>query len=242
MHSITFRKVLPLALLALIQLGCDKNANPDSSVPGELLNRPGNLLPGIATENLGGLKWINKPKSFELENGVLKVAVEKGTDFFNNPEDSSVTATAPFLYKEIKGNFVATALVRPDFSSQWNAVAFMVHLDERNWIKFGFERSDATGKSIVTVVTKNFSDDANGAILADRDQVWLKLIRKENIYSMLWSADGKDFKMARLTAMPAADTVKVGIEAQSPVGEPAIHEVRYFGIEEITVKDLRKGE
>ena len=151
-------------------------------------------------------------------------------------------ATAPVLFKEMTGNFVAEALVRPDFSSTWNAVALMVHIDNDNWIKFAFENSDATGKSIVTVVTKNVSDDANGVILKSVEQVWLKLIRKGNIYSMLWSNDGKDYKMARLTSLPEADSVKIGVEAQCPVGESAMHEILHFGVVETTVEDLRKGE
>ena len=200
------------------------------------------MLANITIGNLGDFKWLNEPKSFQIENGTLKVVAKKETDFFNNPEDMEKVSTAPLLFKEINGDFVAKALVRPDFTSLWNAVALMVHIDNDNWIKFAFENSDATGKSIVSVVTKNVSDDANGVILNDQDQIWLKLVRKGNIFSMLWSINGRDFKMARLSAMPKIDSVKIGIEFQSPVGESAAHRIEYFEIEKITVKDLRKGE
>ena len=200
------------------------------------------MLANITIGNLGDFKWLNEPKSFQIENGTLKVVAKKETDFFNNPEDMKKVSTAPLLFKEINGDFVAKALVRPDFTSLWNAVALMVHIDNDNWIKFAFENSDATGKSIVSVVTKNVSDDANGVILNDQDQIWLKLVRKGNIFSMLWSINGRDFKMARLSAMPKIDSVKIGIEFQSPVGESAAHRIEYFKIEKITVQDLRKGE
>ena len=200
------------------------------------------MLANITIGNLGDFKWLNEPKSFQIENGTLKVVAKKETDFFNNPEDMEKVSTAPLLFKEINGDFVAKALVRPDFTSLWNAVALMVHIDNDNWIKFAFENSDATGKSIVSVVTKNVSDDANGVILNDQDQIWLKLVRKGNIFSMLWSINGRDFKMARLSAMPKIDSVKIGIEFQSPVGESAAHRIEYFKIEKITVQDLRKGE
>ena len=110
--------------------------------------------------------------------------------------------SAPLLYRTVEGDFIAKALVQPDLSFQWNAVAFMVHIDSSNWIKFAFENSDATGSSIVTVVTKGTSDDANGVILNEQAQVWLAIAKKGNIYSMHWSKDGKDYKMARLTKMP----------------------------------------
>jgi uncharacterized protein len=100
--------------------------------------------------------------------------VTKGSDYFNNPEDKTITASAPFLYLNLEGDFVARALVRPDFSSVWNAAALMVYLDSTNWIKLAFENSDATGKSIVTVVTKADSDDANGVVLEDQEKYGLR--------------------------------------------------------------------
>jgi regulation of enolase protein 1 (concanavalin A-like superfamily) len=234
-------KILIIIILTLTQISCDSTEN-QSSKANEMENMENNMLANITIGNLGDFKWLNEPKSYEIENGKLKVVAEKETDFFNNPEDKKKTSTAPVLFKEINGNFVARALVRPDFTSLWSAVALMVHIDNDNWIKFAFENSDATGKSIVSVVTKNVSDDANGAILSDQDQIWLKVVRKENIYSMHWSENGKDFKMCRLSTMAEADSVKIGIEVQSPVGESATHQIDYFEIEKITVKDLRKGE
>ncbi|NND14772.1 MAG: DUF1349 domain-containing protein, partial [Eudoraea sp.] len=212
-------KIPFLIILALIQLSCDNTENQSALKATDLENMPNNMLANVTTGNLGNFKWLNEPKSFEIENGTLTVVAEKETDFFNNPEDKKKIATASVLFKEINGDFVARALVRPDFTSLWNAVALMVHIDNDNWIKLAFENSDATGKSIVSVVTKNVSDDANGVILKDQDQIWLKLVRKGTIYSMFWSKNGNDFKMARLSAMPKIDTVKIGIEFQSPVGE-----------------------
>ena len=220
-------------------MGCNRAENQSAILPDVLQET--NMLSDISDENLNRFKWINRPDTYSINNGVLTVQAEKGTDFFNNPEDSTSTATAPLLYQEIHGDFVATALVRPDFSSLWNAVALMVHIDDSAWIKFAFENSDATGKSIVSVVTKMYSDDANGAILKEADQIWLKLIRKNNVYAMHWSRDGKDYKMARLSVMPEAASVKIGIEAQCPVGMFATHKILFFGVVENTVGDLRKG-
>ena len=232
-------KIPLLIILALIEVSCHNLDNQSSEPFNEVET---NALAAITNENLGDFKWLNEPESYEIEAGILKVVALKGTDFFNDPADTKKTSTAPVLYREIKGDFVAKALIRPDFSSLWNAVALMVHIDNDTWIKFAFENSDATGKSIVSVVTKDVSDDSNGAVLEDQGQIWLKLIRKGNIYSMLWSKEGKDFKMARLSSMPAVDSVKIGIEFQSPVGDSAIHEVKYFEVIGSTVKDLRKGE
>jgi regulation of enolase protein 1 (concanavalin A-like superfamily) len=187
-------------------------------------------------------KWLNEPKNHTVTNGELHIETEGNTDFFIDPENKKATASAPFLYKEIKGDFVATTLVQPDFKDQWNASALFMMIDETYWIKFAFENSDATGKSIVSVVTRLVSDDANGAILNNSDQVWLKMIRKGNLYAMHWSLDGIKYNMCRLAAMPATEKVRIGIEAQSPVGGKAHHKFLFFSLESKTVKDLRKGE
>ena len=118
----------------------------------------------------------------------------------------------------------------------------MVSWDSEHWIKFGFEYSDATGPGIVSVVTREKSDDANGVVLEDTRSIWLKLVRKNNLFSMHWSRDGKNYKMARLAAMPKKDLIKVGIEAQCPAGPGARHKFSFFSLESITVTDIRKGE
>jgi regulation of enolase protein 1 (concanavalin A-like superfamily) len=201
--------------------------------------RQENILATANSFNQQGLKWLNKPDKYLFGENGLSITVGSETDFFNDPSTRKINANAPFLYMDMSGDFVATALLKPDFSDMWNAMSIMVHINESNWIKFAFEKSDATGKSIVTVVTRDISDDANGAILEKVDMVWLKLARKNDIYSMHWSIDGNDYKMARLSAMPYSDTVKVGIEAQCPVGKSATHEALFFSVEELTINDLR---
>ncbi len=200
-----------------------------------------NQLQNLTEDELGAFQWLNKPVAVEFSEGTMSVTAPEKSDFFINPENDEVSASAPLFYKEIEGDFVATALVKPDFRDQWNAGALMVHIDDVNWIKFAFESSDATGKSIVSVVTRGVSDDANGVRLEAFDKVWLRLIRKGNNFAMHWSSDGETYVMARLAQMADAQRVKVGLEAQSPVGPAVTHEFLYFSIEEKTVQDLRAG-
>lgn len=227
-----------LFIVILTTTGCKQSRDDSASI---LHQAPlgNNSFLELSENNLGRYKWMNRPSDYSLDTGVLKLVVNKGTDFFNNPEDSSVVGTAPFLYETVRGDFLVKTLVQPDMSSQWNAIALMMQIDSLNWIKFAFENSDATGPSIVSVVTKGKSDDANGAVLNNEGRIWLAMARKNNLYSMHWSSDGRNYHMARLTEMPLADTVKIGIEAQSPVGESAFHEVLFLSIKDTTVQNLR---
>ena len=85
----------------------------------------------ITESRLSKLKWFNDPSSYELGDSTLTVKTTKGTDFFNSPEDTSIVATAPLLFQEVEGDFVAKALVQPDLTAQWNAVSLMMHAPTR---------------------------------------------------------------------------------------------------------------
>ena len=233
---------LLIGVSVLLLWSCKNQSGSPYEYSVKDLNQQENLLATIHPDNLNGFKWMNMPDEYAIGDSSIIIKAGPGTDYFNDPSASTVNANAPFLYKEISGDFVATALLKPDFSDMWNAMSLMMYINNKNWIKFAFENSDATGKSIVTVVTRDVSDDANGVILNDVDLVWLKLARKNDSYSMHWSLDGMDYKMARLSAMPHSDTVKIGIEAQCPVGEKASHKVLFFSLKGETIDDLRKIE
>ena len=236
-------RLFSFLLLSLAFFACaDRPTDAvEKEVPTMAVNRPDNMLAILDGQDLSPFQWMYPPETFELAAGTLRITAAKGTDFFNNPEDSAITATAPLLYQEVRGDFVATALVRPDFAETWNAAALMVHVDSTHWIKFAFENSDATGKSIVSVVTREVSDDANGVRLPDLEAVWLRLIRKGDLYALHWSADGREYRMARLTRLPSPKAVKVGMEAQCPVGDATDHAFLFYFLEHKTVEDLRKG-
>ena len=187
-------------------------------------------------------KWMNQPAHHAFAEDGLWVESAGGTDFFIDPESGERSHTAPFLFREVTGNFVAKIKVAPDFTSQWNAVALMVYVDATHWIKYAYEKSDATGPTVVSVVTKEVSDDANGAIVEESTVLWLKVVRKGDLFSLHWSLDDSHYFMSRLTSLPAGEGVKVGIEFQSPLNTKARHTLLSWELYPYTVKDLRQPE
>ena len=200
-----------------------------------------NLLSGMNHQDMKGMQWMNEPDYYTLTEGTLIISAPEGSDYFNDPATDKITGNAPFLFSEAEYNFIATTEVKPDFNSVWNGAALMVYIDSLHWAKLCYENSDATGSSVVTVVTNGKSDDANGPILQKNESIWLRIIRKENLYGLHWSLDGKDFKMVRLFSLPANTKVKIGMEAQCPAGKTAKHEFLHFSLKKKTVKDLRMG-
>ncbi|MEG0593546.1 MAG: DUF1349 domain-containing protein [Coprobacillus sp.] len=185
------------------------------------------------------LKWLSKSRFEEIDNGI-KVYAPAGSDYFVDPVSEQVTATAPFLYQEVTGDFVLKAKVRHDFISTYDACVLLALESETLWAKACFEFSDLGTHSIVTVMTNQRSDDANNAVI-DGDEVWLQLSRKGNVFAVHYSLDGITYKMARLTFLPMKETIKVGFEAQSPTGDGGMRCFENISLEQKTLEDIRNG-
>ena len=189
-------------------------------------------------------KWLNESQMIEM-NGELAITAPAGTDWFNNPvpEDGILpepVANAPFFYTEVKGDFVFRAKVRPNHRYTYDACALMVIRDEKMWAKAAFEKSDFGTRAAVCVVTDLVSDDANGCNI-EQDEVWLQIVRVGDVFCVHYSLDGEKFDMVRLFRLPVGESVKVGVEAQSPAGEGGLRFFSGLSLEMKTVRNLRAG-
>ena len=178
---------------------------------------------------------------YRTENSKIIVTAPPKTDYFINPETDEIIANAPFVYQEVCGDFVMQAKVSPHFVSTYDACVLLALDDVKKWAKACFEYTDIGTKAIVTVMTNGKSDDANGVNIED-NAVWLRLSRKDNIFAVHYSTDGERFLMARLTHIPMSSTIKVGIVAQSPLGEGGEMSFAHFSLVQKTVADIRSGE
>ncbi len=199
---------------------------------------------GRAAMNYSRWGWLNESQMMEV-NGEIAIIAPAGTDWFNNPvpEDgklSAPAANAPFFYTEVTGDFVFRAKVRPNHRYTYDACALMVIQDEYTWAKAAFEASDFGTKAAVCVVTNQISDDANGCNI-DQDEVWLQIVRVGDVFCTHYSLDGERFDMVRLFHLPVGESVKVGLEAQSPAGEGGLRFFSDVSLENRTVANLRKG-
>ena len=194
--------------------------------------------------NYNDWKWLNESRVMTM-NGEIAIAAPANTDWFNNPvpENGAIpepVANAPFFYTEVKGDFVFRAKVRPNHRYTYDACALMVIRDEYMWAKAAFEALDFWTKAAVCVVTDQVSDDANGCNI-EQDEVWLQIVRVGDVFCVHYSLDGEKFDMVRLFHLPVGESVKVGLEAQSPAGEGGLRFFSDVSLEYRTVEDLRKG-
>ncbi|MBE0339670.1 DUF1349 domain-containing protein [Paenibacillus sp. 23TSA30-6] len=192
-------------------------------------------------------KWINESKA-TFENDKLIIEAPAKSDFFNNNGAVSETGitpenltNAPFYYKEVTGNFVMRAQVSHGFKDTYDSATLMIMQDFQVWAKACFEKTDFDTHAVVSVVTNQTSDDANGCNI-DSDTIWLQIARVGNSFAFHYSLDGLKFVMMRFFTLPVDETIKVGLEAQAPTGQGGARIFQNFSLVNKTVKNIRFGE
>jgi uncharacterized protein len=184
---------------------------------------------------------MNKATVIAETKDRIEIEAPAKTDFFVNPGDGTVKDDAPFYYEKRKGDFVASVKVRPCFKKRYDAGGLFVYDGAKKWIKLEFEMTDLGYPSVVSVVTDGSSDDCNGERMDDREEIRLQIARRGDTWALHFSEDGKKWKMARIFRFKMKDEVRVGIEAQSPVGSGCSVEFEKYRIVDFALKDMRKG-
>jgi regulation of enolase protein 1 (concanavalin A-like superfamily) len=184
---------------------------------------------------------MREPATWEpIPGGGLRVTVPPKVDYFRNPNGLQANDSAPYLCLPVEGDFVARAHLRPTFASTYDAGALMVRHDEAHWAKTCYEATDFGTHAVVSVVTNGVSDDANGVNL-DVPDVWLQIVRKDDLFAMHYAAEGQGWRMTRYFTLPVPAQIKVGLVAQSPVGPGTIVDFMAFDLERRRVENLRAG-
>jgi len=164
------------------------------------------------------LFWENSPERFSTGNNKLVIVAGPKTDMFRDPNVAYNTDNAPKLLFKTDNDFVLTAAIEHSFTSKWDGGAIVIKQDSLNWIKFCFEK-DYTGKRrVVSVVTKNISDDCN-SVEIKANKVFYKLAKADNVITLYYSTDGTKWFLVRHLQFDTSNGFKVGFLAQSPTGK-----------------------
>jgi regulation of enolase protein 1 (concanavalin A-like superfamily) len=163
------------------------------------------------------------------------------TDWFVDPGGDAVTASAPLLLTPVDGDFQLRAYVRADLRTTFDAGALFVHADGTTWAKFAMERSPEGADTVVTVVTRGVSDDANGVPVAAAGRTWLRVSRTGAVYAFHHSADGERWSLARLFTLGPVAGHRVGLSVQSPLGDGLTARFSGLALTATTLADPRDG-
>lgn len=171
------------------------------------------------------------------------VTVESGPriDVFVDPQTGEVIATAAqALAPAPAGNFQLSARLKVGFRSTFDAGVLLVWFDERHSAKLCFELPPQGKPTIVSVITRGVSDDANGWPVTG-DEVWLRISRIGAAWALHAGADGRTWALARFFQLDSELPAQVGILAQSPLGDGCTVRFDQLTVVEHRLVELRDG-
>jgi len=181
------------------------------------------------------LIWDNAPLEYSLRNDILTIVAGAKTDMFRDPNVTYNTDNAPKLLFKADSNFVFSTAIQHSFSNKWDGGAIVLIEDSLAWIKFCFEKDYTGAKRVVSVVTKDISDDCNSVEIKS-NKVFYKIAKAENVITLYYSVDNKNWFLVRHLQFNNTKELKIGFLAQSPSGNKC--EVKFSDIR-YTVKKIK---
>lgn len=187
------------------------------------------------------LHWTVPPVSWAANpDPELSMTAGPRTDLFIDPGQTAVYANAPRLLFKPQGDFMLQAQVTVEFTSTYDAGVLVLYADNGLWAKLCFEFSPQGEPMVVSVVTREYSDDAN-SVIVDTRNVWLRIARLEPAFAFHWSGDGKRWHFVRHFSLPGAGAVSAGFMTQSPTGEGCTAHFKRIAFTPERLRDLRSG-
>ena len=187
------------------------------------------------------LYWNNAPRSFKLEGNSVTIVAGEKTDMFRDPNVTYNTDNAPKLMFRPDENFVLTSAIEHSFSNKWDGGAIVLRADSLNWVKFCFEKDYTGARRVVSVVTKDISDDCNSAEVAS-NKVYYKIAKADNVITLYYSTNGSKWLLVRHFQFNAKGPYELGFLSQSPTGKSCtvkFSDIRYSNVK---IKDPYAGE
>ena len=174
-------------------------------------------LPSIA--GLPALTWQNPPANWKIENGKdLSITAGKRTDWFISPIDGKQSDKTPRLLFKPADDFLLSAKVTTQFGAHWDSGALVLFVGNSVWAKLCFEMTLENHPAIVTVVTKERSDDSESFQIT-RNSVYLKLVKNGSAIFFYASQDGENWSIVRSFSLGNNPDLRVGFSSQSPAGD-----------------------
>lgn len=189
------------------------------------------------------LSWRHNPVAWNVDaEEQLTIQVGAATDWFSDPAGAPRKDDAPSaLFVSTDQRFTLSARVSVTFASTFDAGALLARVSADVWAKLCFEYSPQRQPMVVSVVTRDVSDDCNSAPLAG-DSVFLRITRREAILAFHYSLDGLVWQLVRYFSLGDALQMALGFSAQSPTGSGCVATFARIQYSPSAVSDLRNGE
>jgi uncharacterized protein len=156
------------------------------------------------------LKIINNPQLVKTNgDSVLELTSIGKTNLFVNPNNKYNVQNAPMVLFKPDSSFVFTAKVSASLSEIYDVAALVIYQDSNYWAKFCYENSVNKQPTIVSVVTRKFSDDCNSLTINEKF-AYLAIIKNGKEITFHYSADGKKWELIRHFRLETENNINIG--------------------------------
>lgn len=187
------------------------------------------------------LNWNPPPEHWETTpDSALAITAGAKTDLFSDPRGEVTIANSPRLLFSPPDVYQLSAEVEVTFGSTFDAGVLLLYAGPGLWAKLCFEYSPQQQPMVVSVVTRDVSDDANGVPI-EGQAVCLRVARLRQAFAFHYSTDGRFWHLVRHFSLGTAGPIQAGFSAQSPTGPGCtarFSDIRYTAE---TLADLRDG-
>ncbi len=187
------------------------------------------------------LYWDIKPVTYSIKGNELFISAGEKTDMFRDPNVTYNTDNAPKLMFMPDDDFVLVTSIEHRFVNKWDGGAIVLKSDSLNWVKFCFEKDYTGARRVVSVVTKDISDDCNSVEIKS-DKVFYKIAKAGNVITLYYSETGAKWFLVRHLQFDARKGYTVGFLAQSPTGKKCDVTFANIKYEAKKIKDPYLGE
>ncbi len=162
--------------------------------------------------------WHNEPQQWSLDNQVLHVTTDKGSDFWRETYYGFTRDSGHFFGMEWQGDFTASLRIHGRYEELYDQAGIMVRIDESHWIKAGIELSDGVA-CISNVLTLGRSDWSTTAYAGDASDLYLRVTVADGVLRVQTSADGIRWPLLKLCPFPKSQFYQVGPMCCTPERE-----------------------
>lgn len=232
-----------LILFIVLALGC-KNA-PEQKPVLEKTQEAEVVFEQLSEKYPHFTEGLNGPMGgcVKMKNSQIEMTAGKETDFFIEPGSPPYEfANAPLLLKRVDNTkpFTFSFKTTPVHNVKYDAGMGFIYIDKKNWLKFAFEADERMNKRIVTVKTKDFSDDNNHDVVKSKS-VFMEISSDTKVVGFYYSIDNKEWQLVRVFKNEYPSVIRVGIGTQSPAGKGNSSVFENIEFSEQSVKDFRMG-
>jgi regulation of enolase protein 1 (concanavalin A-like superfamily) len=165
------------------------------------------------------MQWLNEPPQWSKSDRKIIVKTAPKTDFWRITHYGFIRDNGHFYFDAIATDFTVMVTIRGSYRDLYDQAGIMIRADEQHWLKTGIEYVDGV-QNLSAVVTHTYSDWSMTPLKSPADACRLRIDRRrEALHLFYGDPSSGEYIPFRMTYLPTAEPLQVGIMCASPQGE-----------------------